>query len=188
MPVPLDKLKDWALVVGPASCLVILSLFALWVGHEPGEGRFAVSFSPLPDISVSVPATETLKRQDAGIASMAVTGLPDPFGRQAPVIKAGIKAQPVLEELALSLVVVANGERYCRVNGRLLREGEKWAGFAVRKVALTGVLFDTDAGRIFLKPGQKENIILGPGDDTAPSLNGSQPESKPESKKDKENA
>jgi hypothetical protein len=184
MPVPLDKLKDWALVVGPALCLVILSLFALWVGHEPGDMRFAVSFSPLPDISIDVPPTQTTKIQDVGIGHLAVQGLPDPFGRQPSVIKTEARVQPVLKELSLSLVVVANGEHYCRVNGRLLKEGEKWAGFAVRKVEKSGVLFDTDAGRIFLKPGQKENIVLKPADGPDSSLHDAQPDSH----KDKENA
>lgn len=184
MLVPLDKLKEWSLVTGPALCLVILGIFALWLGHEPGDARFAVSFPPLPDISINVPQTQTLQRQDAGIGRLAVQGLPDPFGRQPSVIKTEARVQPVIKELSLSLVVVANGERYCRVNGRLLREGEKWSGFAVRKVEQSGVLFDTDAGRIFLKPGQKENIVLKQADEPDLSLH----DTRPDSHKGKENA
>ncbi|MGQ9498900.1 MAG: hypothetical protein ACUVQ6_00730 [Dissulfurimicrobium sp.] len=181
----LDKFKEWMLVTGPALCLVIFGLFALWLGHASEDARFAVSFPPLPDISIDVPPIQqTLKIQDAGIGHLAVQGLPDPFGRQPSVIKTEARVQPILQELSLSLVVIANGERYCHVNGRFLREGEKAAGFAVRKVEQSGVLFDTDAGRIFLKPGQKENLVLKPANEPDSSLHDTQPDSH----KDKENA
>lgn len=169
MPMSLNKLKDWALIVGPASCLVIFSLFAIWVGHEPAT-HFTVSFPPLPDISINVPQAQLTKMVDTDIERQGTQGLSDPFGRRPPLIKTDVEAQPIVKELSLSLIVAANGNRYCRVNGRLLREGEKWTGFAVKKIEQSGVLFDTDTGQIFLKPGEKKNIILKPTDEPDSSL------------------
>ncbi|MGB9711584.1 hypothetical protein [Dissulfurimicrobium hydrothermale] len=177
MPVPLDKFKDWLLVAGPLSCLVMLSLFAMLSGYESGEGKGPfVSFPPLPDISIKVPQAESVKGRCPSVYGLVAAGPFDPFGRQAHIIATGAgKPQPMLEELVLSLVVVTDRGRYCRVNGRLLREGEKWAGFTVQKIEQGGAWFDTDAGRIFLKPGQKETIALRPEDSSDGISSGDRP-------------
>ncbi|MDA8162972.1 MAG: hypothetical protein M0022_08755 [Desulfobacteraceae bacterium] len=162
MPAQFMKQRDWVLVSLPVLCLLVASISAVWLGRLSSG---CLSFLPGKTAPFTLNLTALDEKYKGAPPSLSygesAGGANDPFGRIKKTAEK-VVPPPVLKELSLSLVVVASAGRYCRINGKLFKEGAGGHGFVVRKIDEAGALIKTDAGEGLLRPGQKEDIILKP--------------------------
>ncbi len=89
----------------------------------------------------------------------------DPF----ETIKTAAHTAEKQGEVALNMVILAENEGLCKVNGKFYRKGESGPGFSILKIEETGVWFSTIQGTFFLSPGQKRLIVSYGENDKAKS-------------------
>ncbi|HID96701.1 MAG TPA: hypothetical protein EYP57_00685 [Thermodesulfobacteriaceae bacterium] len=135
--------------------LCVTMVCAVWLGQVRNAGLPAVCITSW---AMAIPGPGPESQPEKGDQwGPAVGAAHDPFSFSGKM-KTEYDPGPV-QELVMSMLIKGADESYCRINGFLFREGQEGTGFRVHAIEENGVWLETSAGRLFLKPGQRQKIL-----------------------------
>jgi hypothetical protein len=146
---------DWLAVCCVPLALVSAGSLAAWMGFsDPVDVGSKVQTAPffefaIPELNAQAQAEEN---------TILAVGT-EPFHGTMARATAQKKDEPLdLQEIQLGMVAMANEVKICLTNGRMMKEGQREARFAVDSISEQGVWYATGKERFFLKIGDKVNV------------------------------
>ncbi len=123
---------------------------------------FYITYIPeLPDLphipTINFTLGAPLDRQKDLHQAISINLLRDPFLRSITSIDT--KESKKIDEIYLTLVVIKDNDRLCRISGGLYREGETVSGLRIKKITKHGVWFEhRKKGLFFVRTGEGKAI------------------------------
>jgi len=154
MSLPIDKTLAWLRICSVPIFLIVSSVPAIWSAFT-SEISFGPPAPSIPQLKIDIDKITdplAIKRQPDRAAEI----LRNPF---QPLQKNRPGHEGVnLHSINLELVIISSHKRLCRINGRMMKEGDKTDFFKLEKITKNGVWYTTRTGKYFLRTGDRRPV------------------------------